>query len=442
VKKSRIVPQATSAKRIGLLGPYGFGNLGDASIQEAVIHNIKRYLPNAEIFGFSLAPQDTENRHNIKSYPIVRMAHVTNDDESEVSLRQPTFMNKFRRMLTSPVLNNRITYRLWTIWKEINFILNSYKNLRTIDILIMSGGGQLDDYWGGVWGHPYTLFKWAILAKLSKTRLIFMSVGVDSIRFRLSRFFIKSSLLLSSYRSYREHNSLMVVEALGVKPGGRVYPDLAFSLPVIRDPIKNNAGSDTRPLIGVSPIAAMAWTKIDDPVYQNYFNQLVSLVLWLVQNNYRVLFFPTQIKVDTPLIAELKERLINRGIIEFRKNEIIENRVLTVDDLIEQISKVDMIVASRLHGVILSLLMYKPVLAISYLKKVDLTMSDMGLSEYCLDVNQIDLPSLIMKFQLLESNAEAITIQIKDKVSSYTKALDDQYGYLFANRQPGEDHPR
>jgi len=38
--------------------------------------------------------------------------------------------------------------------------------IRTFDILIISGGGQLLDSWGGPWKYPYTILKWVLLAKL------------------------------------------------------------------------------------------------------------------------------------------------------------------------------------------------------------------------------------------------------------------------------------
>src|SRR5713101_5955830 len=55
--------------RIGLLDHMGYGNLGDAAIQEAVIANIKKRLPDARLVGFSFIPDDTIKRHGIPCYP-------------------------------------------------------------------------------------------------------------------------------------------------------------------------------------------------------------------------------------------------------------------------------------------------------------------------------------------------------------------------------------
>ena len=57
-------------KTIGLLDHMGYGNLGDAAIQEAVIANIKKRVPNARLVGFSYIPDDTMKRHGIPCHPI------------------------------------------------------------------------------------------------------------------------------------------------------------------------------------------------------------------------------------------------------------------------------------------------------------------------------------------------------------------------------------
>ena len=59
---------------IGLMGPFGFGNLGDAAIQQAIIQHLYERYPQAKVIGFWLNPQDTEMRHNIWDYSVGRIA--------------------------------------------------------------------------------------------------------------------------------------------------------------------------------------------------------------------------------------------------------------------------------------------------------------------------------------------------------------------------------
>jgi hypothetical protein len=64
------------APTVALVSPCGYGNLGDAAIQDAVIANIRIRHPDAKILGVTLNPSDTENRHGIKTFPIAAGARI------------------------------------------------------------------------------------------------------------------------------------------------------------------------------------------------------------------------------------------------------------------------------------------------------------------------------------------------------------------------------
>ena len=56
-------------KRVGIVGHYGVGNLGDDTVVAILIKKIRDRYPNAEYAGFCLIPPDTERRHGIKAFP-------------------------------------------------------------------------------------------------------------------------------------------------------------------------------------------------------------------------------------------------------------------------------------------------------------------------------------------------------------------------------------
>jgi polysaccharide pyruvyl transferase WcaK-like protein len=405
----------THPRKIGLLGPFGSGNLGDAAIQEAAIHNIRRYAPDSEIFAFSHNPQDTEWRHGIKCYPISRI--------EEKSIERARGKGFLLRKLYG------LFERLLSIKREFRFLKDCYRILLPFDLLIMSGGGQLDDFWGGAWEHPYVLLKWSILAKMTHTRLAFLSVGAGLLNSRLSRWFVKMALFLSDYRSFRENKTREYVERLGVRKDNIVCPDLAYSYPVIRrrnEPIKEENKSIT---VGISPINAGAWTDQNDENYIYYRQTLVSFIKWLIENNYRILFFPSQVVMDTPIVEDIIRELHNTN--DHTSHDDIANSVETLSDLLSEISETDIVVASRLHAVLLSTLMFKPVVAISYEKKVEILMNDLSCQDYTLDLPQITLESLKTTFNAIVANRGSVTKVLEDKVSSFVQQLDAQYKYIL-----------
>jgi hypothetical protein len=58
-------------------------------------------------------------------------------------------------------------------------------------------------------------------------------------------------------------------------------------------------------------------------------------------------------------------------------------------------------------------------------------MSAMGLSGYCLDINDLAADSLIEKFCDVEANLSKLKPLIREKVAEFRKALDEQYKVIF-----------
>jgi polysaccharide pyruvyl transferase WcaK-like protein len=438
-------------KRIGLLTPYTGGNLGDAAIQDEVIRNIKIRCPSAEIYSFTLSPRNTEKRHNITSFPMTAfpISHDSdtpspkNINTTQRKDREGVFIERIKAELRElpyiyPLLKSIFSV-LGVIKKsflvgfnEIRHAVKSYRILKGLDLLIVSGGGQLDENWGGAWGHPYTLFKWAIIARMARTKLLFLSVGMCALISRPGNFFIKWALKLADYRSYRDYNSKKLLENMHFTKDDPIFPDLAFSFSAngIKKPFSDK---ESRTIVGISPMAycdPRVWPKKDLNIYETYIKKLANFVLWLVQKNYAVMFFPSQIDHDTPVIKDIIDLLRENEFLS-SPGEIICNPVLTLNDLMLQISATDIVITSRLHGVILSYLLKKPAIAISYDKKVDVLMEDMGQTDYCLDIHDFDLGPLIDRFKLLESNRSIIERQIESRISHFRNSLEHQYDLVF-----------
>jgi polysaccharide pyruvyl transferase WcaK-like protein len=79
----------------------------------------------------------------------------------------------------------------------------------------------------------------------------------------------------------------------------------------------------------------------------------------------------------------------------------------------------------------MALLLNKPVISISFHHKCTSLMSEMGLSEYCHDINHMHADRLIEQFQDIERNAEKLKTVIRKKVEQSRKALDEQYNLIF-----------
>lgn len=438
--------------RIGFLMSYTGTNLGDGAIQAAILENLSKRLEAAEFYGINLRPRETERRHGIPAFPITGLAvefysyheALFGERDRPSRSRQSTgwrrTVHRVREGVKKvPWLASGLRFLLVrlrgarNIIREIRHLISSYLFLRRLDLLIVSGSGQLMELWGGPWGHPYALFRWAVMAKLTKTRFAVASVGMTgSLTTCLSRYFIRTALATACYRSYRDPGTKQLLQAWRFTHRDPCVPDLAFSLDLSRYNL-NLADTDDTPsrVVAVSPISygnPGHWPTDDLVTYSRYLDALTEFTYWLMQRGYRLLLFVSS-SADRAALGELKDRLRARyG--QSALTHVFEPSINRVEDLLSQLSRAEFVVATRFHGVLLSHVLRKPVLAIAYDRKVDAHMEDLQQSPYTLDVRRLNAHQLCESFALLEANAAQVRPRINTCIEAFRTPLDDQYERL------------
>lgn len=431
-------------RSFALVSPCGLGNLGDAAIQQAVIHHIRKRIPNTEIFGVTLAPHDTERRHLIPSFPIAAGAaqqyrtlgpqeYTENlDAQHNVQRAHNGFLFSAARRLAHLLLPRGWP---WLIHAEVLHIVNAFKLLRGIDVLIFSGGGQLDDFWGGSWQHPYAMFKWALLARIAGARVVFLSVGFGSLASSSSRVLTRFALSLAHYRSYRDATSKELMRQAGFKKNDPVYPDLAYSLPECEPSHSPKENQNVGRTIAVSPIAycdPRSWPVKDAEMFRSYLHRLAQVVAWLLRNDYRVLLVASD-SPDLRVVDELKALTLSLTP-NHKRSRLQVPMVSTVDEFLQQVASASMLVASRLHGVLLAHVAGIRALALSYERKVNTLMEDMEQTHYCLNIEGFQPAEFQQVFRSLEAEFGIIK-QIRSRVQEYRKLLDRQYDLTLMNEE-------
>lgn len=431
--------KSQGTKKIAILGPYGVGNIGDSAIVEAMIDNIRRRIPDAAIFGININPEDTARRHNIPSFPIHRMhgdGSSSGDDFRTGNVEG--IKSYFKRLAeaTYPLYAVcKIVYRLPSmcrrIIEETIFVFRSYKKIRGFDIVLVNGSGQLCDLWGGPWLHPYGLLKWGIIARAARVKYAVVSVGAGPIESPISRSFIKYSLRLSNYRSFRNNKSRELVESIGVRGDNLVFPDLAYSLSVEKGLELGHFAASGR-IIGINPMAyydPRCWPKHDSTVYRTYINKLAAIVSRLLSKDYSVLLFSSD-RMDGKVIEDITEIMRANG--DYIPSRVHHPEISSIHELLSAISLTEAVVATRLHSLLLSSLLYKPLIALSPQPKVDYLMEGLGQNEYCLDINKFDPTLFENLFAKIQANKDVISTVLKERVTKFRCALEQQYERLFA----------
>lgn len=399
-------------QKIGLFGHFGAWNFGNESTLQALLCNLRRSVPDAEITCICSAPEIVAAHYNIATVPIIGFV------VKPWALRNPV-SRLFRKVFVG-------------IPSELYRWFEGIKTLWNTDALIFVGTGLLTDAFSlAGWG-PYSTFKWSVTAKLCGCQLFFVSVGVGPLDRRAGRFLVESSLSLADFRSYRDEATVQYLRGIGFHPDeDKVYPDLAYSLPLDLLP-RNQPRQGRRSVVGLglmthSGMYGLEKTTTDD--YAAYLETLAIFVKWLLAHNYDVRLLIGD-RSDAPVTQEFC-LLLNQPFVTYEEGRIIDEPVASVDDLLKQIAATDFVVATRFHNVLLSLMLNKPSIAISFHHKCSSLMSQMGLSQYCQDINRLNADRLIEQFCDLEKNAEALKPLIKGKAEEFRRALDEQYERIF-----------
>ena len=163
-----------------ILGNFGTHNFGNECTLHAMLEGARRHLPGAELVGVGNDPADIEKRHGVPALSI-----------------SPDPTLGFKGVSRGP-------QRLRRVAQELKDWLRVMREVRNIDMLVITGTGMLTDNHDGNFGMPYQMFKWVVTSWLWRRKVAFVSVGAEGLNDRMKLFFLHWSLRLAQFRSYRD----------------------------------------------------------------------------------------------------------------------------------------------------------------------------------------------------------------------------------------------
>lgn len=434
--------------RVAVFGHVGQDNLGDEAAFRAVIEATKSRRPSAEILGVSVNPVDTGLRYGIKTFPIWRdmpsasgrsagntkghtQDRVQQISRPEGAVRLKTLLRRIPGLF--PVLRSvaHVFALVPVVIRESLFLWKTYRTLRHVDLLAVAGSQHLNDYVLGPWNFPYTLFKWTILAKLGGAKVAFLNVGAGPLQTALGKWFIRQAVTWSDFQSYRDESSVRCINQLGVRAIRPSLPDMVFSLQTEQKPSARGRG-DIDVVVGVNPIpfnSADYWVGGNHENYERYIRIMASFARWVLGRGYKVVFFPTQLTLDPLVIRDIIAQLDMSPVEEGR---VVEASIKSIEDLSAAIASMDIVVASRFHGLVFSMLHEKPVLGIAYAEKTRDLMTYMGQADHVLDILELNLSEMQRCFGEIESHREQIGAVLRRKTYECRQAIEAEFDEAFS----------
>jgi len=422
---------------IGVLAHVGNGNLGDEAQFAALVANLRERIPDAEFVCLTLRPDDTLQSHGIPGFPIRRAFTpyvskantgtsdtVTNADRIRRALRRlpPLFRMLKRGRAAALAVREAIL--------EIPFLFRACRRLSSMSLLVIAGSQQLSEIKGGAWWFPYTTFKWTLLARLRGVPVAIVSVGAGPLDSPLSRWFVRCTVVMATYASYRDETSRDCIRSLGIAEPGPFVPDLAFSF----SSTQVDAAPTLPPIVAINPMPTFLWRdyepETERALYANYADTLTEFAAWLIDREYRVAFFATQMGGDPRAIADILERLNARRPDTVKRGRAFIHAVAGFDDLLTVLRTACTVVATRFHAAVLGCYAGRPVIAIAAKSHTRDLMAQMGDAQYVVSAEGLRLEALQNAFLDLEQRRDEVMAGRPAKMENVHLKLAAQYDHL------------
>ena len=241
---------------------------------------------------------------------------------------------------------------------------------------------------------------YCMLAILLKKTLIFFPQSIGPFYGRIPKFLAKFILNQSHVVLVRERISKdYLINDLKIKTMVCFLPDLSFvvksvSNQRVREIFIREKVKVRRPLIGVA---------LRDNLY-THLDEISKVINYLIlKMNASIIFIPHFSSKDTPhfyydprfITEKLLEKIDEKRWINMIKGDY------TVEELRGLIGKCDLFIGAYMHANISALSMYVPTVALSYSHKTEGIMDLVGLSDFVLNINELNATNLIRKIEKL-----------------------------------------
>lgn len=239
---------------------------------------------------------------------------------------------------------------------------------------------------------------------------------------------VKKTLSQCRLVTTRESVSSKMLSDIGIN--NQIFPDLAFGLKKNTidvfelQEVKNLAGN--RSLIGVTARPyRFPNCENSDEKYKNYVYSLGQFCNWLFNNGY----FP--VLIEHVLSNNTNEKDIKgiEDVANYLKEQeyyILSNKKYNCRDLKYIYSQMDAVIGTRFHSVIFSLSENVPCLAITYGGNKGIgIMSDIGLDEYSIAIEDVTFEELKSKFALLTENLDEYKTKLASHVQISKQAIQE-----------------
>lgn len=367
--------------RVGLYGYFGMGNIGNEGSLAAMVSWLRQAHPDLAVHCYAAVPEAVRRDHGI---PATRLMSFRADP------RQRGLWADARKAVA----------RAWDIPR-------TFAMMGDVDILVVPGTGVLESKLvARPWGLPYWLFLATLACRLRGRKVALVSVGAERPTHPVTARLYRWTAALATYCTFRDEESRDAVRRMGVRVrDDAVFPDLAFALPA----------PEARPRPGHVVLGVMEYEgSPDDPgrgreVVATYVQSMVQLVGRLLAGGRSVTLvvgdeadFALAWQVADKVRADLPERAGD--------GRLSVSPARTLDAVVSEMSRAEVVVASRFHNVISALMTRRPTVSLGYAEKNRNLLDRFGLGDFSRPADSFDpqdVARLVAKAREVHPGGEA-----------------------------------
>ncbi|MBA8878896.1 polysaccharide pyruvyl transferase family protein [Phyllobacterium myrsinacearum] len=392
--------------KICLLGQFGSGNTGNDGSLEAMLNFLRSLPQTAELVCICSNPELVEKEYNVKSIGI-----------SGIVLQGKWYI-RFNTLLAD-------------IPRRIASLYMLLASLGGVDLMVIPGTGILDDFQETPFGWPFVLFRWCLAARLRSTKIAFVSIGAGPIEHSLSRWFLRSAAKMAHYRSYRDKYSLAYMKKAGLRVDHDYqFPDIAFRLPVPSLPRPEHIGVLT---VGVGVMDYRGWSKdaiFGEAINRLYIGKLASFVCWLLEEGHDVRLL-TGDERDWRAVRDIIEK-VSGTMSGNAMDRITVGRGATLHELMNEMSRVNIVIATRYHNIVCALKLARPTISLGYAQKNDELLAQFG-QHYCQHIETFDVEVLKDQTREILAVLDDVHVQLATRNVTVQQELSVQERLLNDN---------
>jgi len=383
--------------RLVILGGFGFDNLGDDLILRSALAQLRKALKDVEITLLSNDPYETAARH--RGEVVIFSAEAL---LRQIILRVLSRVSGYHRRYLLPIPGHSFRRLLVSLWKS--------------DLVISLGGGYLNDYSKFL---THSRLAELFLIGLCRKRLVLYGHEIGPLRRLSLRLLARLALRFVTYATVRDEKSVEVLSGLGIlnervkvtaDEGWAYDPNIPRAIHSDENSVRGElvVAVNLMPFQVVANVFRSTTTKrlSDEKLNDHILSLILSCLDSLAPGRRRFLLLPMSSQ-DSTFCSKLEAMLRGRVPCEV---------VNDLDSQYRALARSQILVAMRMHTIMMAAQMNVPPIAIGILPKSFRIMRDIGMSEYALEGPRPDAREFQDTVNRALQNSESTKALMNDRV--------------------------